>query len=163
MKRKRRPVADKPGMRYARILAAIDKAEKEIRQANARLTALRTRQARYERRLGVDRVDEIKARRLTQTAGRLKAKTTKSDARWMLESAARLAFEIATPETRKRHALTGKVVMHRFYRGAGSIYAGWRARVPDGVLLWHPVRGYGRANDIDGSMGNVEWLGKHPE
>jgi hypothetical protein len=100
MKRKRRPAADKPGMRYARILAAIDRAEKEIKRANARLTTLRARQTRYERRLGAERIDEIKARRLTQTLSKTQTKTTKAEARKALMAAQELAYHLAKPEQR---------------------------------------------------------------
>jgi hypothetical protein len=160
MKRKRRPAADKPGMRYARILTAIDKAEKEIRRANARLTALRVRQTECERRLGVDRVDEIKARRLTQTLSKTQTKTTKAEARKALMAAQELAYHLAKPEQRVG-ILLGSVHSHEFRRSADTTYHGWVARMPCySWWLWHPVKGYGSVTRDQG-LGNTVWYGKH--
>jgi hypothetical protein len=147
-------------MRYARILAAIDKAEKEIRLANARLITLRVRQTEYERRLGADRVDAIKARRLTQTLSKTKTKTTKAEARKALMAAQELAYRLATQEQRVG-ILLGSVRTHEFLRGADTTYHGWIARMPcNSWWLWHPVKGYGSATR-DRGLGNILWYGRH--
>ena len=154
-RKQRKGAADKPAMRYARILSAIDRAAREQARAEERLRDLRARSKVYERRLGPERVDEIKARFLSNRSLRKQAATTKRDALKTLGAAAELAYRLASMGDRPGivHAQT-----YRF--GRTRKYHGFMARLPqDKFLLWHPVKGYG-STDQNTGIGNAVWHGK---